>query len=379
MDRKFSGGVFSDKIDGGRCGAELDLSPTGIRAATTEGDRFEIGFRDCQVEVGGFSGRMVFCRNRDRSVTIFCEDKRFARALSEASSGILDSSLNEQLRKSRGQANRGRLLGTGLLIGIAVIGLASYFGIRAAAKATVAALPISVDQELGTAAYQSMDVGGARVDDPVVTGAIESIVERLAPHSAIDGLQYEIDVIDSPQINAFALPGGKIVVFTGLIEKSADANQLAGVIGHEMSHATLRHGLQRISQTMGFWAAASLLLGDTGGLLASGADLFELASINSYSRGQENEADREGVRMLHAAGIDPSSLPDFFEILEKEHGDLPDMASWISTHPQHSVRISNLREQIDALPARQYQPFEFDWAEVQRRAANDLLEPDGDR
>jgi predicted Zn-dependent protease len=169
-------------------------------------------------------------------------------------------------------------------------------------------------------------------------------------------------------VNAFALPGGTIVVFTGLIEKSADAEQVAGVLAHEMSHATLRHGLQRVSQSLGLAVGVQLLLGDTQGLIAAGAELFQLATINGYSREQESEADDEGVRMLHAAGIDPLGFARFFTTLKDEHGDLPGVVSWMSTHPQHDVRIAAVRERLASLEARDYRPIELDWADVQRRA-----------
>jgi hypothetical protein len=106
MERTFSGGIFSDELDDGRAGADIELLPSGVCACSTEGEAFVIPFRDCQIEIGGFSGRMVFCRNADRSVTIFCEDREFPSALSLASWGTLDSQLGETQTASRGVATR---------------------------------------------------------------------------------------------------------------------------------------------------------------------------------------------------------------------------------------------------------------------------------
>ncbi len=363
----FSGGVFSETIDGDRSGAEIELSPRGVSALTAEGDRFFISYFECQVDVGGFSGRMVFCRNEDRSLTIFCEDRKFPAALSQASAGVLDEQINRKLKQRRTESRRGRRIGAVVLLGIAVLLVAGYFGIRAGARTAVHALPVSVDGEIGSMAFESMELGGPEVTDPVVVEAIQSMVDRLTPHAATGGMEFEVHVVDAPLVNAFALPGGKIVVFTGLIAKADDADQVAGVLGHEMAHATLRHGLQRISQSLGFAAAVNLLLGDTQGLVAAGAELFQLASVNSYSREQENAADEEGVRMLHAAGIDPLALAGFFDTLKEEHGELPGVVSWISTHPQHEERIDAIRDQLSALPNQEYRPVEVDWVEVQGR------------
>ncbi len=363
----FSGGVFSDAIDGGRAGAEIELSSRGITALTPDGQRFEVHYRECQLEIGGFSGRMVFCRNQDRSLTIFCEDRKFPTALSQASAGILDQQLGSSLKLRRSESRRGRLVAVSILLGILLLLVGGYYAVRAAARAAVGAVPVRVDREIGELAFKSMDLGGPEVKDPAVVGAMQSMVDRLAPHAASDEMEFEIHVIDSPMVNAFALPGGKMVVFTGLIARADQPEQVAGVLAHEMAHATLRHGLHRIGQSLGFAAAVNLLLGDLEGLAAAGAELFQLATINSYSRQQENSADAEGTRMLHAAAIDPSGLAKFFETLKEEQGDLPGVVSWISTHPQHEARIAAIKNQLAALPNREYQPIDVDWADVQKR------------
>lgn len=364
---ELSGGVFSDTIEGGRAGAEIELSQGGISAITSDGDRFHVPYQECQLEIGGFSGRMVFCRNQDRSLTIFCEHRGFPAALSNASAGILDEQIGHKLKQRRSESRRGNLIATTVLFGIMVLIVAGYFGIRAGARAAVHAVPVSVDREIGAMAFESMDLGGPEITDPVLVGAMQSMVDRLAPDAAIDELEFQVHVIDSPMVNAFALPGGTIVVFTGLIAKAGDAEQVAGVLAHEMAHATLRHGLHRIGQSIGIAAAIHLLLGDTRGLVAAGAELFQLTSINSYSREQENDADEEGVRMLHAASIDPMALTRLFETLKAENGDLPGMVSWISTHPQHEARIVAIKTQLAALPNQDYRPLDVDWTEVQRR------------
>jgi Zn-dependent protease with chaperone function len=366
-ETKFTGGVFSEAIDGGRSGAEITLSPRGISACTAEGETFFLPYSECQVEIGGFSGRMVFCRNPDKSLTIFCEDRIFPRELLQAASGLLDEQLGEQLQQRRAATWRGRGVGVTVLIGIVVLIVAGYLGIRAGARAAIHAVPVSIDKQIGSLAMDSMDLGGPEINDPVVVEAVQLMVDRLEPHTALAGMDFDVHVVDSQMVNAFALPGGNIVVFTGLIAQAESANQVAGVLGHEMAHATLRHGMQRIGQSLGLAAAVNLLLGDTQGLIAAGAELFQLATINSYSREQENAADAEGVRMLHAAGIDPAGLTDFFQTLEDEHGELPGVASWISTHPQHDDRIATIEDQLASLPDKEYVPLEIDWNAVQQR------------
>ncbi|MCA9034674.1 MAG: M48 family metallopeptidase [Planctomycetaceae bacterium] len=363
----FSGGVFSDTIDGGRAGADIELQLDGVHATTSAGERFFLRFSELNVDIGGYNDRMIFCRNADRSVTIFCDDKKFPKSLSELSCGVLDEQLHLKKKKLKAQAWQGR--GMFMVASIAmVVGLvALYFGIKVAGAAAVQALPVSVDRQIGERSYDAMNLGRKEIHDATVVDAIQQMVDRLSPHAALQGLEFEVHVIDSEEVNAFALPGGIIVVYTGLIEVAERPEQVAGVIAHEISHATLRHGLQRVSQSLGLTAAAGLLLGDVQGLFVLATELFQLATINSYSRGQETAADTEGVRMLHAAGIDPLSLAEFFEIMKKEGPELPDGLGWISTHPEHEARIMNVRSQLATLAPQEYKGFDIDWDDVKSR------------
>ncbi|MCM2371815.1 M48 family metallopeptidase [Aporhodopirellula aestuarii] len=371
MEQTFSGGVFSDSLDGGRAGAEIELMPSGVGARTPDGEAFVIPYRDCQVEVGGFSGRMVFCRSADRSLTIFCEESKFPKALSFASSGMLDDQLKLGAKQRRSESRRGLLIGTFLTVGFLLLVVGGYFTIRSGARAAVLALPVSIDAQIGDAAMDSMDLGGPEVDDPVVIAALESIVDRLAPTAAVEGIDFRVHVVDSPEVNAFALPGGNMVVYTGLIRDAETAEQMAAVLAHEMSHATLRHGLQRIGQSLGIWAGVSLLIGDLSGLMGAGVDMLQIASVNSYSRAHENEADEEGIRMLYAAEINPAAMADLFQLMKENQAELPGIFSWVSTHPDHASRIANVHDQVAALPPRKYREISVDWPEVKRRINQD--------
>ena len=366
-ETSFTGGVFHESIDGGRSGAEIELMHDGVQAITKGDERFLVRYSECQLDVGGYNDQMVFCRNEDRSLTIFCDHKRFPAALAFASGGLLEEQLREKRQNLKSENRRGHGLVLAILIGTAVCIVAAYYGIRSAGVAAVKAVPVSVDQQIGKHSYETMNPGGPEVHDEVVVAAIGGMVERLQPQAAIPELKFEVHVIQSPEVNAFCLPGGVIVVYTGLIQAAEQPEQVAGVLAHEMAHATLRHGLERISQSLGIAAAASLLLGDVQGILAMGAELFQLASINSYSRGQESAADAEGVRMMHAAALDPLSMAQFFEIMKEQQGNLPDGLAWISTHPDHDARIISIREQMGTLPRQDYQPLEIDWEDVQTR------------
>ena len=375
-ETNFHGGVFHESIDGGRAGAELELLHDGVQAITSENQRFFVRYADCHVEIGGYNDRMVFCRNADRSLTIFCDDRKFPAAIVYASGGLLEEQLHLKKKKLNAEKNSSRRMTLGFILAVIVGLVGAYYGVCAAGVAAVEAVPVSVDKQIGKHAYDSMDPGGPEIKDAVVVGAIQKMVDRLAPHAAVSELEFKVHVIDSPEVNAFCLPGGYIVVYTGLMKQAEQPEQVAGVLSHEMAHATLRHGLQRVSQSLGLAAAANLLLGDVQGIVVLGSELFQLAAINSYSRGQESSADAEGVRMMHAAGLDPLSMAQFFEIMKKEAGDLPSALAWISTHPDHDARIISIREQVGTLEKQKYEPLDIDWADVQERIGK--VEEDAD-
>lgn len=364
---EFEGGVFHESIEGGRASATIELTAGSVKALTSTDQKFEIRYSECVLDMGGASGRMVFVRTQDRKLTIFCEDRRFPKALQ------LDGSveLAEQLAAVRGlrrsEAFSWRMW---LVVGTAVCLLAlfgGYYGLLAAAKASINAVPISVDEQIGKLAFESRTVEGPKINDPIIVNAVKEMVARLEPHADLKGLSFEVHVVDSKEVNAYCLPGGKIVVFTGLLKKSKTPEQVAGVLSHEMSHAIRRHGLRRVMESLGIVVAIELMVGDVGGLVALGAELGKSAALTSYSREAETEADVTGVRMLHAAAIDPLELASFFEMLKDEGPDLPAAIKWLSTHPQHDERIATIRGELAKLPPQEYRELDIDWEEVQQR------------
>lgn len=364
---EFEGGVFSDRIEGGRASATIELNASGVEALTSTGQKFSISYRDCQLDMGGASGRMVFCRTADRKLTIFCEDKRFPAALEMESGSQMSSELAAVRSVRRAEGFRWRMwLSVGAVA--TIIGLVGgYYGLIALAKASISAVPISVDKKIGELAFDSMNLEGTPVNDEVIVDAVKEMVARLEPHSELPGLTFEVRVIDSPQVNAMCLPGGKIVVYTGLLRKAKTPEQVAGVLSHEMAHAIKRHGLQHVTQSIGVVAAFEILIGDVGGLVALGVELGKSAALTSYSRDYEIEADLTGVRMLHAAQLDPLELAGFFEMLRDEGNDVPDAIAWLSTHPQHDFRIASIRGELANLGPQEYRALDVDWDKVQEQ------------
>ena len=339
---EFAGRVFATD-DGLSQPARISVESYGVRAIESGGREHTLPFESMHLEKSGEGGRVVVCRSTTSTLAVSCEAPEFLTALRHAGPGsvgtMIDAAIAARTRRERyGHVWVWSTLGTlvGLLAGVLWI-LPRMFA------SAVDRIPIDVDKSIGSAAEQSMSLGET-VHVPAADGALGEIIARLRVHARPQGYDYRFRVVRQAQVNAFALPGGPIVVFEGLLRRATRADQVAGVLGHEMSHVTLRHGMRGVVRSAGLRMGVAILFGDTGaiGQLATGASVD--AVLNGYSRDQEREADAEGVRMAAAAGFDPMGMAEFFDILRREPGtQVPGLLRWFSTHPDSGERIANVR------------------------------------
>ncbi len=191
--------------------------------------------------------------------------------------------------------------------------------------------------------------------DAALVQRVRNITARIIPTTAVfrpdaPSWHWETNVISSGELNAWCMPGGKIAVYTGLVEKLRTTDdELAAVIGHEIAHALREHGREKASQAAGMNVAAALggaLIGGYFGVDAGFGQqalgmVGELAFMRPNSRGMEQEADRMGVELAARAGYDPRAAISLWEKMEKASTGAP--PQWLSTHPSHETRIADLR------------------------------------
>ncbi len=194
--------------------------------------------------------------------------------------------------------------------------------------------------------------------DPGQVHRVRSIAGRLIPPTAVfradaPGWRWETNVISSNDLNAWCMPGGKMAVYTGLIEKLAlTDDELAAVMGHEIAHALREHGREKVGQAAGVDLAATIggVIGAFYGVDANvGKSVLgaagELAFMRPNSRGMEQEADRIGVELAARAGFDPHAAISLWEKMARVSGS--GTPQWLSTHPSHESRLSDLRVYAD--------------------------------
>jgi len=200
------------------------------------------------------------------------------------------------------------------------------------------------------AASQHTQAGGGALPSPEVNAVVERVGMQLASFSERSELPWSFTVLNSDQVNAFALPGGKIFVNRGLLAKMTNEAQLAAVLGHEIGHVTAKHINDRLTQQL-------IVQGIGAGIAAAGAatdnDVLKYAgpvvsiggglTLLKFSRDDESQADWLGLRYMTKAGYNPVGMLQLMEILKQAGGGT---AEWLASHPLPVTRINRVEAEI---------------------------------
>lgn len=195
------------------------------------------------------------------------------------------------------------------------------------------------------------------VEDPMITEYINRVGQNVVLHSDAK-IPFTIKVIDSDEVNAFALPGGFFFVNKGLIIAADNEAELAGVMAHEIAHVTARHAMENSGKGQllyGGLLAGMILTGGIGGaIIQNTAGITQALAFFKFSRGAEKEADSLGVQYLYAAGYDPTGMATMFEKLaSKNKGKPGTFAKLFTSHPQSIERRDDSLELVSRFPDKQ--------------------------
>ena len=204
-------------------------------------------------------------------------------------------------------------------------------------------VPLEWELALGRAAVAQMVDSTAVCVHPE---SLDGLTERLAA-AAAGPYDFRVIVVNDSLVNAFAAPGGFITLHRGLLDLTETPEELAGVLAHEMQHVLLQHGTRAVLREIPvrlIVAAATTDAGLSRHFVASAANLGSLR----YSRKAEEEADREGMRLLQSARVDARGMVTIFERLMEDQRDVPRVVRYLTTHPSTETRIGHLAELIAA-------------------------------
>lgn len=186
-----------------------------------------------------------------------------------------------------------------------------------------------------------------------IAQATEGYLKNNGYKDRLDEFDWEFNVVDNEAVNAWCMPGGKVVFYTGILEVCQDKEGIAVVMGHEIAHAVARHGNERMSQGLAAQLGGMALSTALSTEPAATRDLFlrayglgaQVGMMLPFSRMHESEADQIGLIFMAKAGYNPGEAVAFWQRMEKQSGESP--PEFLSTHPSHKTRIKDLKEHMD--------------------------------
>ena len=186
-----------------------------------------------------------------------------------------------------------------------------------------------------------------------VVEPIDSIVSKVCRANSIDRSKIKVHVLENSEVNAFALPAGHLVIYSGLIDDAGSAEELSGVICHELAHITEKHVMKSLVKELGL---SVLISATTGGGSDVAGRIANVLSSTAFDRKLEKAADIKAVGYLMAANINPEPFADFMYRLSDGEGSVPEYLSWVSTHPDSRERAEYIIDYIKGKEKTDYKP-----------------------
>lgn len=350
-DRLFAGGAFQPTLSNGRASGTIHFSGAQLRFASEAGE-VVLPLTGLQLALGGANDGLIFFTHPSLPQT----------TVHTADHAILDHPVilgTPPLAAQRAQIRTRKRVGTARLLSVAgalVLALVALVLSRSwFVKMAAAAVPVSFEISAGDRLFEQMMTSKKVVKNAEIDAQLKQITDPLLAGISDRRYPFTFHIIEDPALNAFAMPGGHVVLHTGLLLAADRAEEVAGVLAHEIAHVTGRHGIRNIIASAGLYLALSAVVGDASGLLAVLADNSAFLLDRKFTRDFEREADNVGWDYLVSGGIDPAGMVSFFETIEREEqkglekipmGGVAKALEIVSTHPATRERIARLEEKL---------------------------------
>jgi Zn-dependent protease with chaperone function len=328
-----------------------------------DAERWVFEAHECHLQRSGEKNRLLLIQSqRYGDVSLVCGDPELQRVLLTRSEWGKHPDFRKEIRQDRAFS----LVIPGLVLTFVGFLWFLWWLKDPLISMAVKQIPISWEEKISELSMEQMRLSKTFVKDSLILREVEGLAQPLievAKAQDTRDYQYRIAVLEDPTPNAFAMPGGQIVVHTGLLRLMKSPTQLQGVLAHEIAHVEAQHGMQSMVFRAGLWTGIGLLTGDAQSL-AGAATVFagELSGLK-FSRDFEREADGMAFEFLEQARIEPSGLESFFAQLDSMeqnplHGVMQEL-DFLSTHPNHQERMAELREKL--LEKKQRHPQEVSY------------------
>ena len=356
-------GYYLDGQTAARQRVSIQLMRLGLHVTTERGDTLWWPYEEIRQTQGFYSGEQVRIeRGGEFAETLLVSDKEFLVQLHQIAPELATKFHDPARRKTRG-----RLALLAALASIGILVVLYLWGIPALSGFVASLVPVSWEERLGQAVVEHLAPPAIRCTDTNRTPVISEILTALTTHSPTSPYTIRVILVNDSSINAFAAPGGTIVLLRGLLEKTQTPEELAGILAHELQHILNRHSTRALIQHVSMGLLLAAITGNTSGTAAYGLEGARILGSLRYSRQNEEAADAGGMRMLLEAGIDPMGMIAFLELLKKRTSESPSILKYLSTHPGTEDRIEKLKSlagQSQRRPAKLLAGH--DWSEIKK-------------
>ena len=349
---QYSGHAFNEKLHEGKLSGSITIAATGINFQG-EAKSVTLPMDGTNFKLGGASDRLVFI-----SHPLFPDWSIYTSDRSILNNPLLknNSFILTQLNKAKRKRIFNWSVAGFISFLIIALPLLLVFNIDLLSSIVAGQIPASWEEELGKSTLAQYQIENDMMDDESAENFLSPLFDPMIEAANSERYEFHFYIVDDKSLNAFALPGGYVVIHSGLILRADTAEELLGVVAHEISHVTEQHGIRNIISTAGVYLIVSALIGDVNGILATIASASPLLINQSYSRKFEAAADEKGYGLLMASNINPRGLSDFFEKIMEEEKEMLEMIEndttrslikgtlgFLSSHPATQERIDNLR------------------------------------
>jgi len=330
-----------------------------------KGNKIDIPIRNAKLDlIGDPETTLQFGWNgqNEKKCSLLCQDSELLENLLAINHLPETKAILSELQKKQRQKLKGEKYRVPLYLAyIAAFFFSTYFMYSYSVPMIADTIPYEWEKEIGGFAFENYQTGKSVIKNSTVNAAMDAIVKRIDKFDDSD-ITYDVIVIDAEMVNAFAFPGGYVVVTSGLINNSEKPEEVAAVLSHELTHVLERHGMRKLVRQAGLGVLIGTVFGDVSAL----TQLMELSShldSLSFDRSQERHADDGGIKIMQAADISPKHLVSFFnkiKELDSATGDIPEI---FRTHPLTDERIK--RVSAAAEPNQSFE-FDLDWGKVKK-------------
>ena len=225
-------------------------------------------------------------------------------------------------------------------------------------------IPVSWEERLGQAVVEHLAPEEKQCSDLIRAREIQQILTTLTSSLPKSPYTFRLIVVNQSAVNAFAVPGGTLVIFKGLLQKTHTAEELAGVLAHEIQHVLRRHATRAMLQQVSMRLLLAALVGDARAM-TYGLEGAQAVGMLRYSRQYEEEADEEGMKLLMASGINPHGMITFFETIQEESEKSLKLPTYLSTHPELKDRVQRLKWLAGRSPYASVKLLQdYDWKDI---------------